>query len=524
MTVFKLDYLTFSNALAEYLQVTSIHGLHRIGWAKNTIWKVIWTVLFLIAFGLFVFILVLLTQEYQARPIKTVIKRSNDYESFAGVTICNLNPMRTDKVSQSVLDQYQKFTSLVNWSMAIEEGYPDPYLRERTTFAMVLANNGWDARTTLGHQLHDLIVHCAFDGRECNLDRDFVQFWNDLYGNCFTFNGGNLKSNYSKKVQTTAGPINGLVLVLNIQSKLYLRTLTEAVGVRVLIHPSTVMPFPDFDGITLPGNFEGSVGIDVNEYRHMSKPYGSCSSEVEDRYHYSYSTLACHNVCKQDATLISCGCLDPTLPLYEGMKICDINTIAGEERECHQAVVEAFAEGRESCDCPVPCVDTQYGIDYSMAKWPNNAFADQILNKTLFFAKDSDGNENKSYPLSDLVAVKVFFKEIGKTIYQEEAIYTLAHYLTFVGGISALMIGASIISIFEILELLYTWATLSCLHYPKWENRKKRYEKNLHLAQQPGRLVEKEPPPKIEDDETINEKILPRMHQAYDNRKVVASH
>ena len=34
---------------------------------------------------------------------------------------------------------------------------------------------------------------------------------------------------------------------------------------------------------------------------------------------------ACHKVCRQDASLLHCGCMDPTLPIFENEKICDLN-------------------------------------------------------------------------------------------------------------------------------------------------------------------------------------------------------
>ena len=55
----------------------------------------------------------------------------------------------------------------------------------------------------------------------------------------------------------------GLKMVLNTESEKHLRTLTEAQGVRVLVHRSTEMPFPDQSGLTLPSGMEGMVGITV---------------------------------------------------------------------------------------------------------------------------------------------------------------------------------------------------------------------------------------------------------------------
>ena len=38
----------------------------------------------------------------------------------------------------------------------------------------------------------DMLISCQFNGNLCSeTNWDFKRFWNNIYGNCYTFNGGN---------------------------------------------------------------------------------------------------------------------------------------------------------------------------------------------------------------------------------------------------------------------------------------------------------------------------------------------
>jgi hypothetical protein len=77
-----------------------------------------------------------------------------------------------------------------------------------------------ELKQQLGHQARRMLFNCQYDGHACDVQADFVPFYNDLLGNCFTFNSnwrsGNVRSG------TKTGRRFGLHVSLNIKQKAYL--------------------------------------------------------------------------------------------------------------------------------------------------------------------------------------------------------------------------------------------------------------------------------------------------------------
>lgn len=185
----------------------------------------------------------------------------------------------------------------------------DPYTDNRADFSkvvdvvdaidihfQVMAKKEYEDRVALGHKLDEFVIYCAYDGRECDLKklvqilkkwthycRDFsAAVWNDYYGACYTFGGQKPASDNqleadNQKMVTGAGSVYGeiepprkltyvslgLNLILDTQSAEHLNRLTEEMGVRVLLHDSAEMPFPDEAGFSVPANMEALVSVGI---------------------------------------------------------------------------------------------------------------------------------------------------------------------------------------------------------------------------------------------------------------------
>jgi len=110
----------------------------------------------------------------------------------------------------------------------------------------------------IGHQLSDLIIECEYGGYDCDPSSpsDFSQFYNNLYGNCYTFNSGwNLSTasdpHRSSELYTSKkpGPRYGLSLTFNVDQDEYIGELAESAGLRVVVHDQKRMPFPEDEGM-----------------------------------------------------------------------------------------------------------------------------------------------------------------------------------------------------------------------------------------------------------------------------------
>ncbi len=63
------------------------------------------------------------------------------------------------------------------------------------------AYDGYDLQT-------DMTISCQYNGIPCNVSNNFIQFWDNRYGNCYTFNADS-----AQKTSSTGGD-HGLVMEL----------------------------------------------------------------------------------------------------------------------------------------------------------------------------------------------------------------------------------------------------------------------------------------------------------------------
>ncbi|KAK7496040.1 hypothetical protein BaRGS_00012741 [Batillaria attramentaria] len=108
-----------------------------------------------------------------------------------------------------------------------------------------------------GHSLEDLILNCRFNGWQCS-PKNFTYFHSHKYGNCYTFNSHEVPERLYTKF---AGPEFGLQLEMYIQQSDYVPALAAEAGVRVVIHPRGIVPFPEDNGVSIPPAHASSIVI-----------------------------------------------------------------------------------------------------------------------------------------------------------------------------------------------------------------------------------------------------------------------
>ncbi|XP_077862884.1 uncharacterized protein LOC144345072, partial [Saccoglossus kowalevskii] len=221
-----------------------------------------------------------------------------------------------------------------------------------------------------GHQAEDFIIQCSFDEKKCT-HRDFHTFQHDTYGNCFTFNHG-----YNRTIirdSKRPGPKQGLKITLYVEQNEYIILYGQEAGVRVLVHPPHITPFPEDDGITVKPGVKTSIAIRQVTIERKGPPYGNCS-HVEDFNtiygdHYNYSSLACQKTCLHDFIDRECECVDTLLVNKTRCKLLD-----REQDMCKQLMAYFYQSGVLPCECSVPCSEKTYESTISQSLWPSNKY------------------------------------------------------------------------------------------------------------------------------------------------------
>ncbi|CAB3407348.1 unnamed protein product [Caenorhabditis bovis] len=294
----------------------------------------------------------------------------------------------------------------------------------------------------ISYNKSDFIQKCSFNGRECHVKNDFVEYLDPTYGACFTY--GLRMGNATNE---RSGPSYGLRLEVFVNVTEYLPT-TEAAGVRLTVHSIGEQPFPDAAGFSAPTGFVSSFGIRMKSMTRLPAPYGDCVKEGKTAdFIYtdkSYNTEGCQRSCIQKHLAQTCGCGDPRFPPYRETKNCAVDDPYKREcikREMHVATRNSKKLG---CVCKQPCNQEVYSVSYSASRWP--AVAGDLSGCPL----GMPAHHCLNYKREQGSMIEVYFEQLNYESLLESEAYGLPNLLSDFGGQLGLWMGVSVITIMEV--------------------------------------------------------------------------
>ncbi|KAF1770357.1 hypothetical protein GCK72_002175 [Caenorhabditis remanei] len=294
----------------------------------------------------------------------------------------------------------------------------------------------------ISYDKSDFIMKCSFNGQECNVKHDFVEYLDPTYGACFTYGQklGNITNERS-------GPAYGLRLEVFVNVTEYLPT-TEAAGVRLTVHATDEQPFPDTLGFSAPTGFVSSFGIKLKSMVRLPAPYGDCVQEgkTEDFIYTqkAYNTEGCQRSCIQKHLSQTCGCGDPRFPPYRESKNCPVDDPY--KRECikNEMHVATRDSKKLGCSCKQPCNQDVYSVSYSASRWP--AIAGDLSGCPHGMA----AQHCLMYKREQGSMIEVYFEQLNYESLLESEAYGWSNLLSDFGGQLGLWMGVSVITIGEV--------------------------------------------------------------------------
>uniref|UniRef100_A0A0K0CZQ5 Amiloride-sensitive sodium channel n=1 Tax=Angiostrongylus cantonensis TaxID=6313 RepID=A0A0K0CZQ5_ANGCA len=262
----------------------------------------------------------------------------------------------------------------------------------------------------------------------------------------------------------------------------------------------------------------------------MDAPYGSCSDTFRpERYIYDehYSPEGCHRNCFQLKVLDECGCGDPRFPLPPDEKrYCSAKSVT--DRHCLSNLTSlsgGYHHVHLECECRQPCTENVFETAYSAAAWPSVNFkigvdCPAVLN--IF----NDTEACTEYYRVNTAYIEIYYEQLNFETLRETAGYTMVNLFSDFGGNIGLWIGFSVITICEIIELIfeigYYLLYIKPLRYHKKVKRRNRQEAlslpqllNRHVGGRHDLKVENRLS-RLEDDGYEQESLQPRHYQIKD--------
>ncbi|NWI65963.1 ASI4A protein, partial [Todus mexicanus] len=426
-----------SRDLAAFASTSTLHGLgHICRSGRLGVRQTLWAFAFLASLAFFLYQAAKSALLYLEHPHVMALDEEAIREMvFPAITICNINRYRHSALTDADIFHLANMTGLPpkdrDGHKATDLLYPDPDMA--------------DIVNRTGHQLDDMLKSCNFSGENCS-SRDFTVVYT-RYGKCYTFNG----DRRNPRVTRQGGMGNGLEIMLDIQQEEYLPIWRETnetsfeAGIRVQIHSQDEPPYIHQLGFGVSPGFQTFVSCQEQRLTYLPQPWGNCRASVQGEQmlpgYDTYSIAACRLQCEKEAVVRSCHCRMVHMP----GEACEGPGECGDASGClsPDAAVE---DSQERCSCPTPCNLTRYGKEISMVRIPNKGSARYLARKY---------NKNETYIRENFLVLDIFFEALNYEAIEQKKAYDLAGLLGDIGGQMGLFIGASILTILEILDYVY---------------------------------------------------------------------
>ena len=167
-------------------------------------------------------------------------------------------------------------------------------------------------------------------------------------------------------------------------------------------------------------------------------------------------------MCYQKEIIKNCKCFSPsfhnlnaTIPCIDFFQYtCTIQT--------YRNIVEII----QNCiECPNECDTIVYELSTSFGKYPTRDYSEYLVRNSFLRTIFSDVQANYSAIRKSVAAVNVFYSELKYTEIRQQPKATLVDLICGVGGILGLFVGASFLSIVELLEASIAVVLAKCSQY-----------------------------------------------------------
>ena len=164
--------------------------------------------------------------------------------------------------------------------------------------------------------------------------------------------------------------------------------VTFTAGIRLYVAQTDTYPLTYFEGINISPGKEVTIKMTETDVTHLASPYGPCTSQQyldpNDPTSHIYTQEACMTLCRQQQYVEICNCIvtyeaftskqqEAVNYKFCASKLLDRNTSDVFNR-VEDAMCDYFLWGdNDLCDCPPPCTEIKYGLETSIADWPNPA-------------------------------------------------------------------------------------------------------------------------------------------------------
>lgn len=435
------DYLKWiedSKGFSKWLDDTTIHGAVHVFKSRSILRRVLWTLVFVGAVIGCLYTIGDQIRRYAGFPTSTTITLTRNREGleFPAVTLCNFNIAQ-----KTIAEMIEVEDAIADLQNVDYRGCLFNDHRSNQTLRDVL----FEARQPLDEFVKECFFIGFVEGNDTVINCSFVPSITDA-GYCYTFNGD---VNATKLFIRNIGSNYGLHLTLNINQSEYLQSTTEA-GVRVAVHNRGESPEVENNGIAVPPQRSAFIGLRPRKIIDTSTKK-TCGDKCLT-FFQNYSLSSCRLNHYYYSIARNCGCIatvNDTQILHTVSSCNDNMANLGNLQNCSVSdtccIIDQLIENDPSDSCPSPCSYKAFDTSSSYSSVLSNKAVRKLAERT---------NTSLSQAKDDIVVIKIFFAELSLHTITTQDSFPFTALLSSIGGNLGLFLGASIISIIELVWFL----------------------------------------------------------------------
>jgi hypothetical protein len=163
----------------------------------------------------------------------------------------------------------------------------------------------------------------------------------------------------------------------------------------------------------------------------------------------------------QEQIIKNCQCYDLNFPKLYDAEPC----FSDDEFKCSETTTKLFLskEVDDNClrFCPLECESVEYDFYSSFGNFPTQNMYYLLSDNLnyLFFGKNLTESQIKDYFMKS-IAIDVYYTDIGYTKISESPKTSISDLFSNVGGTLGLFVGISLLSVIEIVEILFEFVLI----------------------------------------------------------------
>ena len=430
----------FIHQFQDFCASTSLHGVKNVFESgKTRIGRYIWIFLVLVVTIGFTAQFFLNIQMYlQYETFISVNIEEREQLHMPSLTICNSNALKRSvikAIDPNMIEGFEQFMEIIYG------------LRTNTTITRTDAMRNYTMfgfYKLAGHKKEDFFVWCSFGQTIINCS-DYITGISTNAGHCYTFNSKKSISRNGNLTMSEPGPYDGLNLILDIEPDDYIVSNGFGEGIRFIIHEPDTVPIINTGSYFAGPGQEVYFSLTETHTTYLQPPYSKRECVPENELlqrgqelglDAPYSEEGCLSTCYK-STVYDCphcsatGTDKPQCTMYESLQCGADNGVT--------------VQRKEACVCPHKCKTVSFSASNTQTNIPSN-FILRLAQKYNWTVKSRADIQRR------FILIRVYFDTNVTTSVAERAAVILIETLADIGGTMGLYLGASILTITEILE------------------------------------------------------------------------